>query len=97
MTVLSTFLESSLNFLSNNWKKHYKIWYSQGKMQYQSLNCQNYSLKAQSGTKTPVKHTWIKKMAVLSTFLESSLNFLSDSMKNHYKIWNSQDENRTNL
>jgi len=30
MTVLSTFLESSLNFLSNNLKKHYKIWYSQG-------------------------------------------------------------------
>jgi len=29
MTVLSTFLESSLNFLSNNLKKHYEIWYSQ--------------------------------------------------------------------
>jgi len=31
ITVLSTFLESSLNFLSNNLKKHYKIRYNQGK------------------------------------------------------------------
>jgi len=30
MTVLSTFLESSFNFLSNNLKKLLKIWYSQG-------------------------------------------------------------------
>jgi len=30
LTVSSTFLESSLNFLSNNLKNHYKIWYSQG-------------------------------------------------------------------
>jgi len=30
MIVLSTFLESSLNFLSNSLEKHYKIWYSQG-------------------------------------------------------------------
>jgi len=29
MSVLSTFLESSLNFLSNNLEKHYKIWYIQ--------------------------------------------------------------------
>jgi len=30
MTVLSTFLETSLNVLYNNLKKPYKIWYSQG-------------------------------------------------------------------
>jgi len=45
MTVLSTFLESSLNFLSNNLKKHYKIWYSQGEKRCQNLNCQKLSLK----------------------------------------------------
>jgi len=37
MTVLGTFLESSLNCLSNNMEKHYKIWYSQGKKQEDSL------------------------------------------------------------
>jgi len=35
MTVLSTFFESLLNFLSNNMKKYYKI---QGEKQCQSLN-----------------------------------------------------------
>jgi len=29
MTILSTFLESSLNFLSNDIKQHYKVNYSQ--------------------------------------------------------------------
>jgi len=29
MTILSTFMESSLNFVSNVSKKHNKIWYSQ--------------------------------------------------------------------
>jgi len=38
MTVISTFLESSLNFLSNNLKKHYKIQYSQGEKRYQIWN-----------------------------------------------------------
>jgi len=31
MTVLSTFLDSPLNFLSNNLKKHHKIMYSSGR------------------------------------------------------------------
>jgi len=57
MTVLSTFLEFSLNFLSNNFKKDYKIWYSQGEKRCQNLNCQKHSLKGQSGTKSPVKPT----------------------------------------
>jgi len=33
-----------------------------------------------------VKPTWSKKMTVLSTFLESSLNFLSNHLKKHYNI-----------
>jgi len=45
------------------------------------LNCQKCNLKGQSGTKLPVKFTWSKKMAVLSTFLESSLNSLSNHLK----------------
>jgi len=44
MTVLSTFLESSLNFLLDNLKKYYKIWYSQGEKQCPNLNCQKHSL-----------------------------------------------------
>jgi len=86
ITVLSTFLESSLNFLSNNLKKHRKNWYSQGENQYQSLNCQKHSLKEQSRTKSPGKPTWSEKMTVLSTFLESSLNFLSNNLKNPIKF-----------
>jgi len=80
MTVLSPFLESSLNFLSNNLKKHFKTCYSQGKKQCQKLNCQKHSLKEQSGTKLPVKPTWIWNLTVLSTFLESSLNFLFNNL-----------------
>jgi len=59
MTVLSPFLESSLNFLSNNVKKLYKTWYSQGKKQCQMFNCQKHSLKEHSGTKSPVKPSWV--------------------------------------
>jgi len=73
MTVLSTFLESLLNFLSNNLKKHYKILYCQGEKRCQSLNCEKYSLKGLSETKSPVKSIWIEKMTVFSTFLESLL------------------------
>jgi len=70
MTVLSTVLESSLNFLSNNLKKHYKIWYSGREKRCHSLNCQEHSLKRQSGTKSSIKPTWSEKVTVLSTFLE---------------------------
>jgi len=86
MTVLSTFLESSLNFLSSNPKKHYKVWYSQGEKRRQSLNCQKDSFKGQSWTKSPVKPTWSKKMTVLRTFLKSSLNLLSSNLKNTTKF-----------
>jgi len=55
MTVLSRFLESSLNFLSNNLKKHYNIWYSQGEKHCQNLNCSKNSLKGQSGDKIACK------------------------------------------
>jgi len=75
MVVLSTFLESSLNFLSNNMKKHYKIWYSQGEKRCQNLNCRKYSLKEQSKTKLSVKPTYSEEMTILSTFLEFSINF----------------------
>jgi len=43
-------------------------------------------LKGQSGTKSPVKPTWSKKMSVLSTFLKSSLNFLFDNLKKDIKF-----------
>jgi len=94
MSVLSTFLESSLNFLSNNIKKHYKISYNQGETLRQSLNCQKHSLKGQSETKSPVKSTWSEKITVLITFLKSSLNFLFNNLKKYYKIWYSQGEKR---
>jgi len=58
MTVLSTILESSLNFLFNNLKKHYKICDSQGEKLCQSLSCQKHSLKVQSRTKSLIKPTW---------------------------------------
>jgi len=89
MTVLSTILESSLNFLPNNLKKHYKIRNSQREKRCPSLNCQKHSLKRQLVTKWPVKPTWSEKMTVLSTFLKSPLNFLSNNIKKHYKIRNS--------
>jgi len=41
MTVLSTFLKSSLNFLFNNMKKHYKIWYSPVKNGVKVLTAKN--------------------------------------------------------
>jgi len=94
MTVLSTFLESSLNFLSNNLQKHYKLWYSQGEKRCQTSNWEKHSLKKQSETKSPVKPTWREKITVLSTFLKSSLNFLSNNLKIHFKIWYSQEEKR---
>jgi len=81
ITVFGTFLKFSLSFLSNNLKKHYRIWYSQGKKLCQSVNCQKHSLKGQSGTKLPVKPTWSEKMTAFGTFLESSLNFLSNNLK----------------
>jgi len=76
----------TLNFLSNNLKKHYKIWYSQGEKQCQNLNCQKHSLKEQAETKSPVKPTWTEKMTVVSTFLASLLNFLSSNLKNTSKF-----------
>jgi len=86
MSVLSTFLESSINFLSNNMKKHYKICYSQKEKRCQNLNCQKHSLKRQSATKSLVKPTLSEKMSVLSTFLKSSLSFLSNKLKNTTKL-----------
>jgi len=67
-------------------EKHYKIWYSKGEKRCQSLNCQKHSLKEQSGTKSLVKSTWSDKMTVLSTFLESLLNFLSNNQRNNTKF-----------
>jgi len=92
MTVLSKILESLYDFLSNNLKIHYKIWYSQGEKRCQSLNCQKHSLKRQSGTKSPVKFIWSEKMNVSSTILESPLNFLYNNLKTPNKIRYSQGE-----
>jgi len=50
------------------------------------LNCQKHSLKRQSGRKSPVKPTRSEKMTVLSTFLESSLNFLFNNLKSTKKL-----------
>jgi len=75
MIVLSTFLKSSLNFLFNNVKNTTKFGAVREKKRCQNLNCQKHSLKGQSGTKSPVKSTWSEKITVLSTFLDSSLNF----------------------
>jgi len=94
MTVLTRFLESSLNFLFNNLKNPNKIRYSHIEKRCQSLNCQNNSLKGQSRTKSPAKLTWSKKMTVLSTFLEFLLNFLFNNLKNPNKIRYSHIEKR---
>jgi len=85
MTVLSTFLESSLNFLFHNLKKHYQIWYSQGEKRCQVWTARN-SLKEQSKTKSLVKPTWNEKMTVLNIFLESSLNVLFNNLKSLQKL-----------
>jgi len=94
MTVLSTFLVSSLNFLSNNLKPYFKIWYRQGEKRCQNLNCQKHSLKEQSGIKSLEKLTWSEKITVLSTFLKSALNFLSNNLKKTLQNW-VQSERKT--
>jgi len=53
---------------------------------YKKFNFQKHSLKGQSRRKPPVKPTWSKKMTALNTFLEFSLNFLSNDIKKYYKI-----------
>jgi len=83
ITVLSSFSKSSLNFLSNNKTKHYKIWYSQKVVLKFELPETQFEIQAER--KSPEKPTWSEKMTVLSTFLESSLNFLSNDRKKHYK------------
>jgi len=50
------------------------------------LNLQKHSLKGQLETKLPVNPTWSKKMIVLKTFLESSLNLLSNNIRNTKKM-----------
>jgi len=74
MTTLSTFLESSLNFIFNNLKKHCKIWCNQKKNELPETQFERTVRR-----KSPVKPTSSKKIIVLSTFLESSLNFLSSN------------------
>jgi len=43
-------------------------------------------LKIHSETKSLAKFTWTEKMTVLSTFLESLLNFLSNNVENTTKF-----------
>jgi len=57
------------------------------------LSCQKDSLKKQSGTKLSVKPTCSEKMTVLSTFLQSSLNFLATNLKNTTKFDAVREEN----
>jgi len=42
--------------------------------------------ESQSETKLVIKLIWIEKMVVLSIFLESSLNFLSNNLRKPYKM-----------
>jgi len=42
---------------------------------------QKHSWKGQSGAKSHVKPTWGEKITILSTFLKSPLNFLSNDKK----------------
>jgi len=86
MTVLSTFLKSSLIFLFNNRKKHYKIGYSQREKRYQSLNCQKHSLKGYTRPNCLQKPTCSEQMTVLTTFVEFSLIFLTNNLKNTRKF-----------
>jgi len=80
MTVLSTFLELSLNFLS---KKTLKNLVQSRRKTVSKFELSETLFEGQSGTKSLVKHTWSKKVTVLRTFLESSLNFLSNNLKKH--------------
>jgi len=86
MTVLCTFLESSLNFLLNNLKKTLQNLVQSGRKAVSKLNCQKYNITEQSGRKSSVKPTWSEKMTILITFLESSLNFLHNNLKNTTKF-----------
>jgi len=43
-------------------------------------------LKGQPGTKSTVKPTWSVKVTVLSTFMDSLLNFLSNDKKEIYRF-----------
>jgi len=81
ITVLSTFLESSLNFLFNNLKN------IQNLVQIRRKVVSKFELPETQfeDTKLPVKPSWSKKMTVLSTFLEFSLNFLVYNLKKPYK------------
>jgi len=94
MIVLSIFLEFSLNFLCNNLRNTTKFGTVRTEKRYHNLNSQKHSLKGQSGTKFPVKPTWSEKMIVLSRFLESSLNFSSNNLRNTTKFGTVRTEKR---
>jgi len=64
-----------------------------GEKRCQSINCQKDSLKGQSTGKSPVKPNWSGKTTVLSTFLESLLNFLSNAPKKNTTIFSTVREN----
>jgi len=48
--------------------------------------------ETQSRTKLLIKPTWSKNLTVLSTFLESSLNFLSNNLKKQSKFGTVMDK-----
>jgi len=80
ITVLSTVFESPLNYLYNDIKNHYNIQYSKGEKWCKSLICKKDNLKVMD--KIDCKTHLSKKITVLSTFLESSLNLLFNDVKN---------------
>jgi len=48
-------------------------------------------------TKSPVNSTWIEKITVLSTILESLLNFLFNNLKKHYKSGKVREKNNVKI
>jgi len=48
-------------------------------------------------TKSPVNPTWSEKMTVLSTILESLLNFLFNNLKKHYKSGKVREKNNVKI
>jgi len=91
MTVLSTFLESSLNYLFNTLKRTLQNLVQSGRKAVLKFKLLETKFEK---TKLPIKPTWSEKMTVLSTFLESSLKILSNNLIKHYKIRYSQGEKR---
>jgi len=80
MTILSTFLEQ-LYFPYNNLQKTLQNLVQSGRKAVSKFELKETQFERTVKDKSLVKPTWSKKMTVLSTFLESSLNFLSNNLE----------------